>query len=119
MDYQALWLFMADPASIGFLNRRSEVRILSGTPKSAVVVSGENPRKVMSAAVSVRRRRHLERVDHAAEPGCRSLTRSLMLGWRVMVVLTFVPRGDVAVPEVYICVRLGRMPAGGIVSWVL
>jgi hypothetical protein len=29
-----------------------------------------------------------------------------------MVVLTFVPWGDVAVPDVYICVRLGRMPAG-------
>jgi hypothetical protein len=26
-----------------------------------------------------------------------------MLGWRVMVVLTFVPWRDLAVPEVYIC----------------
>jgi DNA-binding HxlR family transcriptional regulator len=34
-----------------------------GTPKSAVVVNGENRRKVTSAAVSVRRRRHLERVE--------------------------------------------------------
>jgi purine-cytosine permease-like protein len=35
-----------------------------------------------------------------------------MLGWRVMGVPTFVPRRDVAGPEVYIGVRLGRMQAG-------
>ena len=38
--------------------------------------------------------------------------RSLMLGWRVMAALTFVSWRDVAVPEVYIGVRLGRMQAG-------
>ena len=43
----------------------------------------------------------------------------LMLGGRIMVVPAFVPWRDGAVPEVYNCVRLGRMPAGGIVSWVL
>jgi hypothetical protein len=40
-----------------------------GTPKSAVVVNGENRRKVTSAAISLRRRRHLERVDHAGFAG--------------------------------------------------